>query len=128
MINDSKFFTKNIMCIVIIVIIILFIIYLIHILFKKNKKYESFMTTTHYTSHYTSSNTSSNTIPYANIPHGSYTKSCSNLQYLNGNKNIMRATCRHSKNNKDITSTIILPCTKSNGISNCDGELKCGPC
>ena len=123
MVKDSKMFTKNIICIVIIVIIILFIIYLIHILFKKNKKYESFIVTTR-------RNSSSNTIPYNNIPHGSYTKSCSNLHYLNGNKNIMSATCRRSnrRRHKDITSTIILPCTNSNGISNCDGKLKCGRC
>ena len=121
MVKDSKMFTKNIMCIVIIVIIILFIIYLIHILFKKNKKYESFITTAHYSS--------SNNSSYGNIAHGSYTKSCGNIHYLNGNKNIMSATCRSSNSRqKDITSTINLPCTNSNGISNCDGKLKCGPC
>ena len=120
MVKNSKISTKNIIYIVIIVIIIIFIIYLIHILFKKNEKYESFKITEHYKS-------SSYEIPVKDRPGGSYKQSCNPPIYFKGDEKTMGAECKGKYGNY-YKSLIDLPCRKSNGISNCNGILKCGSC
>ncbi len=126
MVKNSKMFTKNGMSILFGVIILILIVILLYVLFKRNRSYESFRSSASRSGDRgaTGTKSSSTTVPHLK---GNYSKTCSNVKYTDSNKSAISATCKNKKG-KGINSTLSLPCNDGNGISNCNGKLKCGRC
>lgn len=122
MVKNSKNSTKNMMCILLVILIIVIIVSLLYLFYKKNKSYERFISNS--SKVHSTTNTKNNSIPHLK---GTYSKTCNNVKYTDNTHSMISASCRNKKG-KSSTSTLSATCNDKNGISNCDGKLKCGKC
>jgi hypothetical protein len=120
MVKNSKNSTKNMMCILLVIFIIVIIVSLLYLFYKRNKSYEGFIGASYHSS---TTNTKS---PITHLK-GTYVTTCNNVKYTDNTYSMISASCRNKKG-KSTTSTLSVICNDNNGISNCDGKLKCGKC